>query len=243
MDAIFEKVTAATAAWLDYQVICGRKMLLGESYLAQPIAEVLRVEHSGDVHAEFNHPIITSPGRGRRRQVDYVLCGLSAGNLVAGLEVKWADATALSKQRIVDDLLRLECLKHSPNHDQSADRFFLVAGSKANMKANFLELSSNSDGGRTPFLPCFLDETSNAWKNVDVRALPAFLHKYFKSFEASYRVESPTGFRTRLVKNLESTDFRALLWRVDSGPGQRSTFSPTARWPNVAVPETEDDDE
>lgn len=243
MDEIFEKVTAATAAWLDYQVICGRRMLLGESYLAQPIGEVLRVEHNGDVHAEFNHPIITSPSRGRPRQVDYVLRGPNAGTLVAGLEVKWADDTALSKQRIVDDLLRLECFKHSPAHNQSAHRYFLIAGSKSNIKANFLDLSSNGGGGRTPFLTHFLDPTSTIWKSVDVQALPAFLRKYFKSFEATYRVQSPKGFRTRLVKDQESTDFRAMLWRVDSGQGQRATFSATALWEDISVPETEDENE
>ena len=203
MDAIFEKVAAATPSWLDYQVMCGREMLLSESYLAQPIGEVLRVEHNGEVHAEYNHPIITSPSRGRPRQVDYVLCGANAGNLVAGLEVKWADDSALSKQRIIDDLLRLECLKHAPGHNQSANRYFLVAGAKANLKANFRDLSSNSGGGRVPFLPNFLDATSSAWKTIDVQALPTFLQKYFKSFESSYRVQSPKVFRTRLLKALE----------------------------------------
>lgn len=242
MDAIFEKVTAATAAWLDYQVICGRQMLLSESYLAQPIGEVLRVEHDGDVHAEFNHPIVTTPSRGRPRQVDYVLLGRNAGRLVAGLEAKWADDTALSKQRIVDDLLRLECLKDSPDYDQSAYRYFFVAGSQLNMAANFLNLSSNSGGGRTPFLPFFLGRTPNVWLDVDVQNLPAFLRKHFKSFEQSYRVDSPTFFRTRLVKEVSSAGYQAMLWRVDSGRGQRTTFEARTVWADEDVPDTEVDD-
>jgi len=242
MQRIFEKATDATTAWLDYQILCGRRMLLCESYLAQPIGEVLRVEHTGDVHAEFNHPIITSPSRGRPRQVDYVLCGANAGNLVAGLEVKWAADTALSKQRIVDDLLRLECLKHSATHNQSADRYFLVAGSLTNFQGSFLDLMSNSGGGRSAFLPYFLD-TKPGWKAIDVQSLPTFLRKYFISFEASYRVESPKKLRTRLVKDQSSTGFRAMLWEVDSGSGQRTTFSATTLWSNEVVPEAESDDE
>lgn len=245
VDQIFEKIAAAAPPWLEYQVMCGREMLLSESYLAQPIGEVLRVEHNGEVRAEYNHPIITSPGRGRPRQVDYVLCGASAGELRAGLEVKWVDDSALSKQRIIDDILRLECLKHAPGHNQSAKRYFLVAGSKANLQANFLDLSSNSGSGegRVPFLPNFLDATSSEWKKIDVQALPTFLQKYFRSFESSYRVQSPKVFRTRLLKDLESGGYRAMLWRVDSGRGQRYTFCATTHWSNVPVPETEADDE
>jgi hypothetical protein len=242
-DQIFEKVTSATTAWLDYQVICGREMLLSEGYLAQPIGEVLRVEHEGDVRAEFNHPIITSPSRGRRRQIDYVLRGRNAGNLVGGLEVKWADDTALSKQRIIDDLLRLECLKHAPGHIQSVPRYFFIAGKKEHVKENFLELQSNCGSGRTPFLPHFLSVDSTAWKAVDVQDLPAFLRKYLKSFETSYRVQPPKTFRTRLVKDQESARFRAMIWRIDSGPGHRTTFSAKIEWPDVVVPETEEADD
>ena len=111
------------------------------------------------------------------------------------------------------------------------------------MKANFLDLSSHSGGARTPFLTNFLDAVATTWKTVDVKALPAFLSKCFKSFEASDRVQSPKNFRTRLVKDQESVDFRAMLRRVDSDQEQRSTFNATALWADVAVPETEDDNE
>ncbi len=243
LDTIFENVAAAIPSWLEYQVACGREMLLSEGYLAQPVGEVLRFEHPGTVKVEYNHPIITSPGRGRPRQVDYVLTGVQSDVLVAGLEVKWVDASIPSKQRIVDDLLRLECLKHAPGHPQSAGRYFLVAGSKSNINEKFLGLTSNGGGSRVPFLPCFLDSSDPSWKNIGVQDLPSWLGKYFCSFEDSYGTEIPKVFRTRLVRAAHSDGFSAMLWRVDSGVGQRSTFRAKEYWPAVSVPLVEGDDE
>jgi hypothetical protein len=240
IEEVFANLPKGIVPWLDYQATCGREMLLSESYLAQPIGELLRLNHGGDVKAEFNHPIITAPARGRRRQVDYALLGKTGKKLVAGLEVKWADDTALSKQRLVDDLLRLECLKASPTSRQSAARFFLVAGRTTHVKTNLVKLQSNVGGRRAPFLPWFLDASTDKAITVDVTNAPEYIQKYFKSFEASYKVLSPTAFRTRRVADVTRGDFRAILWNVDSGAGQRSTFSATQRWPTISVPEVED---
>jgi len=243
VEEVFQKLSEALPAWLSYQLMCGRKTLFSESYLAQPIGEVLRLEHNGDVHAEYDHPTIVSPGRGRPRQIDYVLLGEYKGYLSAGLEVKWVGNSPLSKQRLVDDLLRLECLRGGFRQSQSAHRYFLVAGGIAEMTTNFLDLTANSGGGRAPFVPFFLDCDSLGWKEVEVMDLPKFLRKYVKSFEQSFRVDSPKSFRTRLVADKVVGGFRSMLWRVDSGGGQRTTFNARKQWSDEIVPDTEDEDE
>lgn len=243
MDDLFKGVARASVPWLEYQELSGRGMLLGESYLAQPIGEQLRLAHE-KVLAEFNHPIIVSPGRGRPRQVDYVVLGKINDDLVAGLEVKWVGETALPKQRLVDDLLRLECLRARPNSEQSAARYFMVAGRCEHIAANFFGLECNTQSnGRAPFVPLLLADAANPEMQVDIKELPAFTHKYFKSFEQSYNVESPTRLRTRLMDDVVGPTFRALVWKVDSGVGQRATFKAVDLWSTEAVPPIESDDE
>jgi hypothetical protein len=170
------------------------------------------------------------------------LRGRNTDRLVAGLEVKWIGAAPISKQRLVDDLLRLECLKDSPSYRQSAHRFFLVAGSLRNMKSMFLGLQSNSGNGRVVFLSHLLGTKTDGWHEINVRSVPPFLRKYFISYEQSYRVKVPSLFRTRLIRTVSSTGFQAMLWRVDSGAGRRGTFSATSRWRGESVPETEGDE-
>jgi hypothetical protein len=116
-------------------------------------------------------------------------------------------------------------------------------GSKANINEKFLGLTSNGGGSRVPFLPCFLDSSDPSWKNIGVQDLPSWLGKYFCSFEDGYGTEIPKVFRTRLIRAAHSDGFSAMLWRVDSGVGQRSTFRAKDHWNAVSVPLVEGDDE
>jgi len=241
LEPLFLGVAKAVVPWLEYQDLSGRSTLLGESYLAQPIGEQLRLGHA-NVVAEYNHPVIVSAKRGRQRQVDYVLLGAVNNALIAGLEVKWVDAASLAKQRLVDDLLRLECLRASPTTVQSAARYFMVVGRRTHIDATFLGSACNTGGGiRLPFVPALLATPTTPHHGLDIRQVPPHLRAYFKSFEQSYNVPVPTWLRTSLIAEAGTGEFRALMWKIDCGTGRRSTFSAVATWQSVQVPEVEDD--
>jgi hypothetical protein len=241
LEPLFLGVAKAVVPWLEYQDLSGRSTLLGESYLAQPIGEQLRLGHA-KVVAEYNHPVIVSARRGRQRQVDYVLLGAVNNSLIAGLEVKWVDAASLAKQRLVDDLLRLECLRASPTAVQSVSRYFLIAGRRTHVETTFLGSACNTGGGaRSPFASALLATPTNRHHEVDVRGVPSYLRVYFKSFEQSYNVPVPTWLRTSLIADQGTGEFRALMWKIDCGTGRRSTFSAATTWQTEQVPDVEDD--
>src|SRR5436853_344047 len=136
MDDLFKNLSWAVVYWLEYQQLCGHGSLFSESYLAQPIGEFLHLWHNGRALAEYNHPVIVRPGRGRRRQIDYVLLGRNTKEIVAALEVKWVGDAPLNKQRLIDDLLRLECIA-------SINRYFLVVGNSEHIQPNLVDLVCN----------------------------------------------------------------------------------------------------
>lgn len=231
-DDLFRRVAEATACWLQYQEVLGRQMLLSESFLASPIGEVLVLGHNGEVEAEFNHPTARRGGRGRPRQVDYVLMGRNKGQLVAGLEVKWVADKEIPKGRIVADLLRLERLR--PVGSGTAERYLMVAGRRQDMQASFLDVESNAGGGRKRFLDSFLATqmpgAMTAWKSIDIQHLDAHLRKEIAAFAADYDDRVPARIRTRLLVDATVGGFRAMAWKVDSGVGRRRTFAPTPEW-------------
>lgn len=231
-DDLFKTVAEATACWLQYQQVLGRQMLLSEGFLASPIGEVLVLGHNGDVECEFNHPMARKGGRGRPRQVDYVLMGRNKGQLVAGLEVKWVAGKEIPKGCIVADLLRLERLR--PEGPGTAERYLMVAGRCPDMQARFLDVQSNAGGGRKPFLASFLDteppRAMPAWKEVDIQRLDEYLRKDIAAFAEDYDGVVPSKLRTRLLADITLGGFRSMLWKVDSGRGRRTPFDPKQAW-------------
>ena len=117
------RLALAVQHWLDFQILCEREMLLSEGYLSQPVGEFLRAHHTGGIRAEWNIPNLRQPGRGRRRQVDYALLSRDAGRLTCAIEAKWVSSGQIDKQRIVDDLMRLECVRNpeGQHHPDRAD--------------------------------------------------------------------------------------------------------------------------
>jgi hypothetical protein len=107
------KIAKAVNRWLSYQIFCGRETLLSEAYLGHPVAEYLIHRHSGELETEVNHPILKRAGGGRPRQIDYVLKTRNKADIEAAIECKWIAGTIYDKQRIVNDLLRLECIRVS----------------------------------------------------------------------------------------------------------------------------------
>lgn len=121
-DSHMPELARAVVTWMDYQVICGREMLMSESYVAHPVGEYLRYHHNGEVLAEYEHPWIKSPGRGRPRQLDYVVLTKNKGKIDVVIEAKWIRNNGkLNPQAAIDDILRLEALRQGRG-------YFLVPG-------------------------------------------------------------------------------------------------------------------
>ena len=232
-------MATAVQLWLDFQVLCQREMLLSEAYLAQPTGEFLRSHHTGRIRAEWNHPNIQSPGRGRPRQIDYALFSRDKNRSVTAIEAKWTTDAPTSKQRLLDDVLRLECVR---NDGQGMTRYFLIAGRTNHLENNCLGLRINVGGGeRQSFMVQVLPLNTTS-QTTQVKKCDEPWRRFYKSFQDSYNVELPTTYKTQLVADKQGTYVRVLVWRITS-PQNRRTFSPADLWKTISVPDLEENDE
>lgn len=237
-DDAAKRMAAAVQLWLDFQILCQREMLLSEAYLAQPAGEFLRSHHTGGIRAEWNHPNIQSPGRGRPRQIDYALFSRDKNRPVTAIEAKWITDAPTSKQRLLDDVLRLECVR---NDGQGMTRYFLMAGRADHIQKNCLELQINAGGERQSFVDQILPLNTTP-QTTQVKKCDEPWRRFYRSFQDSYKVELPTSYKTQLVTDKQGTYVRVLVWRITS-PQNRRTFSPADLWKTVSVPDLEENDE
>jgi hypothetical protein len=224
----FKKLSKAVNRWLSFQILCGREMLLSEGYLCQPIAEFLLQHHNGTLQTEYVHPQLNQGQRGRPRQVDFVLLSPETEAVDVAIECKWIAWRQYSKQAIVDDLLRLECVRQEGRHVR---RYFLVAGRKAQFMENFADVEMNAVGQRQPFATHLLAfDTEDRDVSVEVLKCEGFRRKYYKEFGDSYSVQLPRGFHTRLISKRDHDSIAVYLWKVESRRNRR-TFDPDeANW-------------
>ena len=232
-----KQMATAVQLWLDFQVLCGREMLLSEAYLSQPIGEFLRNYHSGSIQTEWNHPNIQKQGRGRPKQIDYGLFSRDKKRPLVAIEAKWINNQASSKQRLLDDVLRLECVRNKDRHPMT--RFFVVAGRKEHVEKNLLELKINTGSGRDDFLPPLLSQKKGYEHTVRVKDCGEPWRPFFKSFQDSYNVGLPTSLKTTLIDDRGQELIRVLVWRI-SCMRNRKVFLPSEYWKDVKVSKTED---
>ncbi len=239
--------------WLSYQTLCGRHMLLSESYLAHPIGEYLRTKYADRVIAEQNHPFIEHSHRGRPRQIDYVVTRpRNNDQYLAAVEAKWVNGSAISKQRILDDLLRLECMKGS-----GIKRYFMLAGPVGQLSKNCLHRSFRSANGEgnVPFIPEILPLGTRSGdedrRTIPVRDCRPALRSFFQSFADSYGLRLPISYTAELIADVgapmdvadENTQaVRVMMWEIQS-VGRRSEFSPDIEWGDTPGPDEEEADE
>lgn len=203
----------AVQQWLDFQMSCKREVLLNESFMSQPIVEFLQAHHNGPTPKEFTIPDLVNSGRGRDRQVDFALLSPLTSRVTSAIETKWVRDSASEKQRLVDDLLRLELFRRHQN--QALARYFLIAGKRTPFERNFLNVRVNAPGGRRRFLaPLLLANDSLHTVEVENSAQP--WRKYFSDYSKSYGVRPPRRFRTQRVLDIEGTFVRVGVWQVSS---------------------------
>lgn len=208
---------AAVLHWLCFQNLCGRASLMSEHYLSQPIGEYLLHHHSGPLGSEIDHPNLNNvKRRGRPRQIDFCLIGREKKQLTASFELKWVGELPFDKQRVIDDLLRLEVLRNNGN--QHVYRYFLVAGKKDDFNKNFKNALVNLGSGskRANFIQDFLDFSNDNEKKVIVESLKGIQREACKEFSVYYESPCPHKFITQKVYGESMNEFSLYIWRIKS---------------------------
>lgn len=236
-----KRLAFGVAHWLEYQILCGRKALLSESYLSHSVGEFLGYVHKGGIETEWVHSTFRKAQRGRPRQIDFVTkAPYKNGRIIDAVEAKWVKPN-MSPQSIIDDLLRLECIR-TPG--SSVYRIFLLAGQKSKINQALIK-AINYNGTRYPFLKSILDmKLDEEGRIIDVRDDVPHLNKILKSFSSGYGVKLPRKFSTKLIADINDkhSAVRVMLWNIRSVPNRR-VFNPDVPWKSIEVPSVEDEAE
>jgi hypothetical protein len=226
--AAVPNLAIAVNRWLSYQLLCGRGALLSEGYLGHPIAEYLIHKHSGHFATEIDHPDLKSPRPGRPRQIDYALRTRNSGDIESAIECKWVSERPYDKQRIVNDILRLECVRDPRRH---VKRYFIVAGLRKHFDANFKDLSVNTGGARAPFTKEYLSfSKSSPDTRIEARKCLDRFQSFYREFARDFNAEVPTTFNTKCLSYRTADEISVYIWQISSAKN-RQTFSPAAEWP------------
>jgi len=234
-----EDMTRALGAWLNFQIYCGRQTLLSEDYLSQPLAEFLTPLFPNRIEAEWTAPQFKKKGRGRPRQIDYIAKSRDSEHPVTAIEAKWIADTEIQKQRLVDDILRLEMLRVAGDNGKirHTQRLFLLAGTVAEMGtalASKIRCTGDHD-----FFPCFLPLIKQTSK-IAIKGCADQIRPFFKSFAQGYKVKLPKSYKVELLADHSADKVRIMVWRVDSSQ-KRQEFDASTLWSDVEVPESDEE--
>lgn len=206
----------AVLYWLCFQNLCGRSSLLSEHYLSQPIGEYLLYHCSGRLDSEVNHPNLNNGGKGRPRQVDFCLFSRDDEYMTDALELKWISGDSFNKQRVVDDIMRLERLRIQNGYH--VFRYFLVAGKEVDFRENFIECFTNlgQGGGRINFFGELLDFSASGEKTILFDNLNEPQKNSIRDFAVYYTSSFPNRFKTKCVFGESRGNFTVYIWRIYS---------------------------
>lgn len=230
-DKSFESLAKALRCYLDFQIHCGREALLSEAYLTQPIGEFLLGQYSGHFKREVDHPQFKNAKKGRSRQIDFVLESRDAHFLDFAIECKWAGSHPPDRQSVIDDVMRLECLRRPDGQAGTSLRFFVLAGRSKSM-GTFLNGRFNDTGLPTPpsFVGGYLPRTvGTKLQKIDVHNCEEYYRKLFQIFATGYKTEIPKSYRARMIADEEGDLVRVLIWKIGSS-SKRRTFDPKSTW-------------
>lgn len=226
-DNTARQMATAVQLWLDFQIICGRRVLLSEAYLSQPVGEFLLSHNVGRVEAEWDLPNAMTGGPGRPKQIDYAVFSRDKHRPVSAIEAKWVAEQKSDKQRLLDDVLRLEFLRN--NQQQHMTRFFLVAGKTTHFEDNFVNLLVNRGGGREDFLPSILSLTVDSQETHSIKNCNLSLRPLFAGFAKGYKVDLPTSYQSKLIIDKKGEHTRVMVWKINSVTNRR-VFKPNDSW-------------
>lgn len=199
--------------------------------MTQPIGEFLMAHYSGYLNPEENHPQFKKAMKGRPRQIDYVLLSKEKKILDFAVECKWIGITQPTRQSIIDDIMRLECLRRPARTKGSAGRFFIFAGRKSAVE-KFLRGRLNKSGMKPP--PMFISgfaptQHSTTLCKINIEKSQVCHRRFFYEFGRGYKRPLPVSYRARLVANEAGDDVRVVVWKIGS-MGKRTTFKRSQKW-------------
>lgn len=208
----------ALAAWVDYQMHCGRRAMLSEKYLTQPIAEFLGSRFgAAAIHSEWTIGKETDK-RGRPRQLDFAVKGDSnKSEPTMVVETKWVENFDTGqKQGVVMDIMRLHAFPWEGDKRQqtSAQKLFVLAGTTAAMSTALKRNVNTGKGARTPFLPAILSKKRGQELVVQPAALSDPLTKMFGAFVVDYGLKLPKTYKTTLLGGRRLKTVHVMIWAV-----------------------------
>ena len=226
----FETLAKVLRCWLDFQIHCGRDPLLSEAYLTQPLGEYFLTHYSGYLEREHSHPQFTQAKKGRPKQVDFMLNTRDQKFVEFAVECKWAGHAQPSRQPIVDDVMRLECLRR-PNDNGTNKRFFVLAGKKTAISSFLIGRVNKTGQNPAPnfaegFLPL---NVSSKLEKFEVLACEKYYRRYYSDFSKAYKVDLPRSYRCKLVADEIGDEVRVLIWQIASSK-HRTVFNRKTEW-------------
>lgn len=133
--------------------------------------------------------------------------------------MKWVAHTTLDKQRIIDDLLRLECL--TAPKGRHIYRYLIVAGRTEGLKGKLINASMNSNKRRIGFIKGILGIEKGDAISVVYDCLEKEQRGLFDRFEENYGSSIPKQFSTVLIHSRESSDIGVYCWRILSSKNRQ----------------------
>jgi hypothetical protein len=242
----FTSLGKAIFHWLSFQHLCGREQLLSESYLNQPTGEyLLNAAASSHLQTEYDHPCLNEEGRqGRPRQIDFCLLSRDTQRLTTAIELKWINSTQVNKQRIINDLLRLECLGGIVK-GQRIYRYFIIAGRSKDFREQLLDPQRNRQKNKCMQPLDGILPTSEGQKlAVIYKDLNQSQMILFNNYAAKYKTTIPARFETELKFGLSDSEFSVYGWHIlctsnrkQVSPATNSQKNPTQRNPQTPLSE------
>lgn len=211
-----QDVCEAVSSWLSYKSLTGLRSLINESSIKVPISEFLSTNSKLTIQAEVPHPKFRTGGRGRPKQIDYVIKG--KGNRWDEVyETKYHPDTP---QRVIDDLCRLICLSHNGALGNPR-RYFLFAGRLQDGSADLSQKVQIGGGKVELFSNMLLMSSQDVGTKVVVEpeTLEAKRRNMFASFCEEYDIELPTKFESVLCGRANAGRYIVYLWRLSQRRG------------------------
>lgn len=212
-----QSFTDAVAAWVDYQMHCGRSAMLSEKYLTQPIAEFLGSRFGADaIHAEWTIGE-EKDKRGRPRQMDFAVKSNASEAPTMVLETKWVNSFDTGqKQGVVMDIMRLHAFpwKKDTRLATNAQKLFVLAGTSSAMSTALSRQMNTGKGSRTPFLSAVLSAKMNDELRVRPSDLAEGLNNLFDAFKEDYGLKLPVTYRSTLLGSRKLKTVNVMVWEV-----------------------------
>lgn len=226
----YNQIGIGLASWLEFEIRAGRESLFCESYLSNPIGQLLQATYKAHVVAEMEHKVLKErhQGAGRKPHFDFGVIG-EASELLAAIECKWLSQSKTLARDILIDLVRLRLLY--PHYAKEA--FLIVAGKMKHFKELF------EDKGLQPhpkqWNSHFLLPTEND-NGSSIRFIPKarFRESLFQQVLSPFQgLDVPQSIRIeRAIPNPRSAvsnTYQVYVWRLKK-PMTDDTFKPEAEY-------------